>query len=49
MIFGVTWGLAAELAEVTNIVERHRGQSELFIFGIHRAGPGEVKHRPQQH
>src|SRR6202040_589392 len=49
MVFGGTRGLAAELPEVTNVVERHRGLSEPFVFGIHRAGAGEVKHRPQQH
>src|ERR1700730_997895 len=49
MVFGVTRGLAAELPEVTNIVERYRGLSEPFVFGIHRAGAGEVKHRPQKH
>src|SRR5262245_64338600 len=49
MIFGVTWGLAAELAEVTNIIERNRGLPKPFVFGIHRSGTGEVEHRPQQH
>lgn len=49
MVFGVTWGLAAELPKVTNIVARYRGLSEPFVFRIHRAGAGEVKHRPQQH
>src|SRR3984893_15070699 len=49
MVFGVTRGLAAELAEVTNIVERHRRLSEPFVFVIHRAGAGEVKLRQQQH
>src|ERR1700730_446057 len=48
MVLGVTWGLAAELAEVTNIVERNRGLPNPFVFGIHRAGTGEVEHRPQQ-
>ena len=48
MVFGVTRGLAAELAEVTNIVERNRGLPEPFVFGIHRAGAGEVEHRPEQ-
>jgi len=41
--------LAAELAEVTDIVQRHRGLPEPFVFGVHGSGAGEVKHRPQQH
>src|SRR5260370_32945688 len=49
MVLGMTWGLAAELTEVTNIVERNRGLPEAFVFGIHGAGAGEVQHRPQQH
>src|SRR5262249_21587885 len=49
MIFLVTWGLAAELEEVTNIIERNRGLPKPFVFGIHRSGTGEVEHRPQQH
>jgi hypothetical protein len=49
MVLGMTWSLAAELAEVTNIIERNRGLPKPFVFGIHRAGAGEVKHRPQQH
>src|SRR5262249_3447914 len=47
VVFGMTWSLAAELAKVTNIVERNRGLPKPFVFGIHRAS--EVKHRPQQH
>src|SRR6516164_11602616 len=46
VVLGVTWGLAAELAKVTNIVERNRGLPKPFVFGIHCSGGGEVKHRP---
>src|SRR5262249_22929150 len=49
MVLRMTWSLAAELSEVTNIVERNRGLPEPFVFGIHGAGAGEVQHRPQQH
>src|SRR5262249_56388378 len=49
VVLGMTWSLAAELSEMTNIVERNRGLPEPFIFGIHGAGAGEVQHRPQQH
>src|SRR5262245_58405608 len=49
MVFGVTWGLAIDLAEAANIIERYRRLSEPFVFGIHRAGTGEVKDRPQEH
>src|SRR5215471_21754796 len=49
MVFGVAWRLAAEPPEVTDIVERYRGLSKPFIFGVDRAGASEVKHGPQQH
>src|SRR6516164_6970999 len=34
MVLGMTWGLAAELTEVTNIVERNRGLPEALVFGV---------------
>src|SRR6516225_991659 len=46
MVLGVTWSLAAELAEAANIVERNRGLPKPFVLGIHRAGAGEMEHRP---
>ena len=46
MIFGVTRSLAAELAKVTNVVERDRGLPEPLVFGVHGAGAGEMEHRP---
>ena len=49
MVLGVSRSLAAEMAEVTNIVERHRGLPEPLVVGVHGAGAGEVEHRPQQH
>jgi hypothetical protein len=49
MVLGMTRSLAAELAEVTDVVERHRGLPEPFVGGVHGAGAGEVEHRPQQH
>jgi hypothetical protein len=49
MVLGVTRGLAAELTEVLDVVERHRRLPEPFVFGVHRAGAGEKEHRPQQH
>src|SRR5262249_47446817 len=47
MVLGMTWSLAAELAEVANVVERNRGLPESFVFGIHGAGAREVQYRPQ--
>src|SRR6516165_11363578 len=49
VVLGMTRSLTAELAEVTNIVERNRGLPKPFVFGIHRSGASEVKHGPQQH
>src|SRR5215467_6661861 len=37
VVLGMTRSLTAELAEVTNIVQRNRGLPEPFVFGIHRA------------
>src|SRR5262249_61153610 len=46
VVLGMTWSLAAELAEVTNIIERNRGLPKPFVFGIHSTGAGKVQHRP---
>src|ERR1700746_2438870 len=45
----MTWSLAAELTEVTNIVERNCGLSESLVCCIHRTSAAEVEHGPQQH
>jgi hypothetical protein len=34
---------------VANVVERNRGLPKALVIGIHRAGPGEVEHGPEQH
>ena len=39
VILGMTRRLAAELAEVTDVVERNRGLPKPFVFGIHGAVP----------
>src|SRR5215472_2828096 len=49
VVLGMTRSFTAELAKVTNIVERNRGLPKAFVFGIHRLGASEVKYRPQQH
>src|SRR6516225_11134548 len=48
VVLGMTRSLAAQLAKVTNIVERNRGLPKPFVLGIHRSGASEVKYRPQQ-
>src|SRR3974390_1021164 len=48
-VLGMTRSLAAELAEVTNIVDRNGWLTKPFVLRIHRSGAGEVEHRPQQH
>ena len=49
MVLGMTGRLAAELAEVADIVERDRGLPKPLVLGVHGAGAGQVQHRPQQH
>ena len=49
VVLGVTRGLAVELAEAADVVERHRGLPQPLVFGIHRLRLGEVEHGPEQH
>ena len=42
-------GLAVELAETADVVEGDRRLPEPLVIGVHRAGSGQVEHRPQQH
>ena len=49
VIFGMARRLAAELAEVADIVERHRRLAEPLVVGIDGARAGEMEQRPQQH
>src|SRR5262244_1594197 len=43
VVLRMTWSLAAELAEVTNIVERNCGLSKPLVFCIHCSGAGEMQ------
>ncbi len=49
VVLGVTRRLAVQLAEPANVVERHRGLPEPFIFSVHGACPAEMESRPEQH
>ena len=46
---GCPGALAVELPEVADIVERHCGLSQPFVFAVHSPGPGEMEHGPEQH
>ena len=49
MILGVPGRPAADLAEAADVVQRHRRLPEPFVLGVHRAGPGQMQHGPEQH
>src|SRR5256885_16434694 len=49
MILRMSWGFAVELAEVTDILERHRRVPESFVLGVDGLGAGEMEHGPEQH
>ena len=48
-VFRMPGGLAAELTEMADVVERDRRIAEALVVGIHRPRSGEVQHRPEQH
>jgi hypothetical protein len=49
MIFGMSWRLAVELAEVADIVEGDRRRAEALILRVHRPCAGQKEYGPQQH
>ena len=49
VVFRMPGRLAVELAEVADVVERHRGLPQPLVVGIHRLRPGQMQHRPEQH
>src|SRR5215470_3708410 len=49
MIFRMSRGFAAELAEMTNVVERDRGLTETLVLRVHGARARQIQYRPQQH
>ncbi len=49
MVLGMSRRLAVELAETADVVQRNRGLAQALVIGVHRLGPGEVKHGPEQH
>ena len=49
VVFGMTGRLAAQLAEVADIVEAYRGASQNLVVRIHCLRLRQVKDRPEQH
>ena len=49
MVLRMARRLAVELAETADVVERHRRLPQPLVVGVHRLGPGEMQHRPEQH
>ncbi len=40
VVFGMPRGLAVELAEMADVVERNRGLTQYLVIGVYRLGPG---------
>ena len=49
VVLGVPGRLAPDLAEPADVLERHRRLPEPLVFGVHRFGPAQMQHRPEQH
>ena len=49
VIFRMARRLAAELAEMPDVVERDRRLAQPLVLGVHRLRAGQMQHRPQQH
>ena len=49
VILGVPRGLAVELAKMADVVEGHRRLPQPLVVRVHRLGPGEMEHGPEQH
>ncbi len=49
VILRMAGALAVELAEVPDVVERHRGLAEALVVGIDRPHAGQMQHRVEQH
>src|SRR5262249_23154822 len=45
----MTRGLAVELPESTNVIERHRWFTQRFVVGVHGSCAAKMERRPQQH
>ena len=49
VVLGVARGLAVELAETADVVERNRRLPQPLVVGVHRLCAGEMEHGPEQH
>ena len=49
VIFRMPRRFAAELAEMFDVVERHRRLADGFVLRIHGLGAGQIEYGPQQH